>query len=101
MEEGALKTENPVLAKLYHTLKEGDHQIYAVLYEDRLLDVSVNEPEVLVFGVDIGTTTLVGHLLDGRSGMLLSTVSEMNPQHKFGADVITRAGYARPGTGAL
>lgn len=102
MEEGALKTENPVLAKLYHTLKEGDHQIYVVLYENRLLDVSVNEPEVLTFAVDIGTTTLVGHLLDGRTGMLLSTVSEMNPQHKFGADVITRAGYAREhGSGEL
>lgn len=42
---------------------------------------------------DIGTTTVVGYLLDGRSGALLETVSRVNPQRDFGADVITRANY--------
>ena len=39
---------------------------------------------------DIGTTTLVGFLLDGRSGELLATASAMNPQFRYGADVIAR-----------
>ena len=39
---------------------------------------------------DIGTTTLVGFLLDGKSGELLATSSAMNPQVRYGADVIAR-----------
>ena len=39
---------------------------------------------------DIGTTTVVGFLLDGRTGALLATASAVNPQVPFGADVIAR-----------
>ena len=39
---------------------------------------------------DIGTTTLVGFLLDGKTGGLLATASAMNPQTRYGADVIAR-----------
>ena len=39
---------------------------------------------------DIGTTTVVGFLLDGRTGELLATASAVNPQVQFGADVIAR-----------
>ncbi|MDO4621340.1 MAG: ASKHA domain-containing protein [Eubacteriales bacterium] len=42
---------------------------------------------------DIGTTTVVGYLLDGTEGKQILTVSRMNPQHEFGADVISRANY--------
>ena len=39
---------------------------------------------------DIGTTTVVGFLLDGQTGALLATASAVNPQVPFGADVIAR-----------
>lgn len=39
---------------------------------------------------DIGTTTLVGYLLDGKTGELLATTSTLNPQTPYGADVISR-----------
>ena len=42
---------------------------------------------------DIGTTTIVGYLLDGKTGRELSLASTMNPQHQFGADVIARSNY--------
>ena len=44
----------------------------------------------LTAAFDIGTTTLVGFLLDGKSGELLATASAMNPQAQYGADVIAR-----------
>lgn len=47
-----------------------------------------------VMAFDIGTTTVVGYLLDAESGETLSTVSILNPQSQFGADVIARANYA-------
>ena len=47
-----------------------------------------------VLAFDIGTTTVVAYLLDGRSGKLLAQGSTMNPQGQFGADVISRIQYA-------
>lgn len=44
----------------------------------------------LAAAFDIGTTTLVAFLLDGRTGALLDTASAMNPQAQYGADVIAR-----------
>ena len=40
--------------------------------------------------MDIGTTTLVSFLLDGRTGACLATASAINPQIAYGADVIAR-----------
>ena len=47
-----------------------------------------------VLACDIGTTTVVVYLLDGRTGALLSRSSAMNPQSQFGADIISRIQHA-------
>lgn len=39
---------------------------------------------------DIGTTSVVGYLLDGKTGTVLCEDSMLNPQVIFGADVISR-----------
>ena len=57
--------------------------------EDR---VKENRPFYLM-AFDIGTTTIVGYLLDGRTGAEMAVASMMNPQHQFGADVIARSNY--------
>lgn len=46
-----------------------------------------------VLAFDIGTTTLVCYLLDGKTGALLGQSSGMNPQAQYGADVISRIQY--------
>ena len=43
--------------------------------------------------IDLGTTTLVFHLVDLKSGFLLASRTEMNPQTGYGADVISRINY--------
>ncbi len=40
--------------------------------------------------IDIGTTTLALYLIDMDSGETLSSKSELNPQRRYGADVISR-----------
>lgn len=47
-------------------------------------------PGELQAAVDIGTTTVVCYLLDGRTGQALAVSSCLNPQRSFGADVVTR-----------
>lgn len=42
---------------------------------------------------DVGTTTVVCFLLDGRTGDVLAQASCLNPQGAYGADVISRIEY--------
>lgn len=50
-----------------------------------------------VFAADLGTTTMVLYLLSGATGEVLSKSSCLNPQRRFGADVISRIEYALAG----
>lgn len=43
---------------------------------------------------DIGSTTIAGHLCDLLSGEILATQGTMNPQIRFGEDVMSRVSYA-------
>lgn len=56
-------------------------------------DEEGREKPFYLMAFDIGTTTVVGYLMDGRTGKEMTAVSMMNPQHQFGADVISRANY--------
>ena len=51
----------------------------------------------LAAACDIGTTTVVCHLLDGKTGEKLMTVSEPSAQRGFGADVLSRIQAADAG----
>lgn len=50
--------------------------------------------QLFTAAIDLGTTTIVGYLLDGRTGETLAVESRMNPQMQYGGDVIQRANYA-------
>ncbi len=43
--------------------------------------------------VDIGSTTIAGHLIDLGSGAVLATAGRMNPQIRFGEDLMSRVSY--------
>jgi uncharacterized 2Fe-2S/4Fe-4S cluster protein (DUF4445 family) len=60
----------------------------------KYLSAAGNRP-ILGLAVDIGTTTIVVKLIDMKTGRLLATCATLNPQTKFGDDVISRIGYAR------
>ncbi len=44
--------------------------------------------------VDVGTTTVAGHLCHLRTGEILATASRMNPQVPYGEDLMSRVSYA-------
>jgi len=52
------------------------------------------QERVLGVGVDVGSTTIAGHLCDLTSGSVLSTAGVMNPQIRFGEDLMSRVSYA-------
>ncbi|HQZ33843.1 MAG TPA: ASKHA domain-containing protein [Ilumatobacteraceae bacterium] len=43
--------------------------------------------------VDIGSTTIAGHLVELLTGEILSTAGRMNPQIRFGEDLMSRVSY--------
>ena len=45
------------------------------------------------FAFDIGTTTIAGYLCDLGTGKVVDTYSTMNPQVRYGEDVVSRISY--------
>jgi uncharacterized 2Fe-2S/4Fe-4S cluster protein (DUF4445 family) len=52
---------------------------------------------ILGLAIDIGTTTVVVKLVNMKTGEVLATAAGLNPQTKFGDDVISRIAYASDG----
>lgn len=55
----------------------------------------------LAIAVDIGTTTIVGKLLDAETGSVLSHFAHLNEQLSYGADVISRIEVSLDDSSAL
>ena len=74
-----------------NTLHEGKQRSVAFLP-----CTSVGEPVdgACIAAFDLGTTSIVCYLLDGRTGEELVSCGMQNPQAAYGADVIARANYA-------
>jgi len=81
---------------LHAALVEGDYTVTAVLDGDRLLGVEPGDTTFAHYGValDVGTTTLVGYLIDLRTGEDVTHCVQPNPQASYGADVISRIEFA-------
>ncbi len=85
----------PALARLCR----GDSPILvgAVIADGELIGIVPVRPgaRTLGIGVDVGTTTMVCRLIDLGTGVHLGSLSELNAQRSFGADVISRIEAAR------
>jgi uncharacterized 2Fe-2S/4Fe-4S cluster protein (DUF4445 family) len=93
----ALKIDLPLLRQLPRRLREADFRGTAVLADGRLLDFEPGNTETDAFAValDLGTTTLVAELLDLGAGARWAVDARLNPQIRFGDDVLSRILYAR------
>ena len=48
---------------------------------------------IVGLAVDVGSTTIAGHLVDLATGEVLATAGRMNPQIRFGEDLMSRVSY--------
>ena len=58
------------------------------------LEAGDTSRECCGIALDIGTTTVVGYLIDLASGATLATVSGLNPQTVYGGDLMSRIAFA-------
>lgn len=85
-----------ILYELPQMLRKHDYSLTAITYENKILGIEEGDTTDKLLGMafDIGTTSIAGYLIDLHTGKGLSVVSDINPQTKFGADVISRSNYA-------
>lgn len=91
-----LTIDLPVLRRLQSALRQGNWQITVTLWQEQeVIDVQPGYAEgAYGVAVDIGSTTVAGHLCDLRTGAILATESAMNPQVRYGEDLMSRVSYA-------
>jgi uncharacterized 2Fe-2S/4Fe-4S cluster protein (DUF4445 family) len=90
-----LRIDLQALQKLQPALKKGKRAVTVTLWENEVIDVRPGYEEgVYGLAVDIGSTTIAAHLCDLRTGAVLATAAEMNPQVRFGEDLMSRVSYA-------
>lgn len=91
-----LSIDLKVLQTLQETLRKEKWDVTVTLWQEReVIDVQPGYQEgVYGLAVDIGSTTIAGHLCDLRTGEILATESVMNPQITYGEDLMSRVSYA-------
>ncbi len=87
--------DSVVLPTLQPALKQGKHKVTVTLWQDReVLRVEPGYKEgVYGLAVDIGSTTVAAHLCDLRTGAVLASEAAMNPQVRYGEDLMSRVSY--------
>ncbi len=81
---------------LQPALREGDFAVTVTVWQGKeVLRVQPGYHEGLYgLAVDIGSTTVAAHLCDLRTGAVLATEASMNPQVRYGEDLMSRVSYA-------
>lgn len=96
-----------VMGKLQPALRKGKWQITAAVFQDhkagkgRILEVwpGLHEDGIFGLAIDLGSTTIAAHLTDLRSGAVIASSGLMNPQIRFGEDLMSRVSYAMMNSG--
>ena len=90
-----IKCDMHVLRTLQPALRKGKWQITVALREGHeIIAVWPGLKErILGAAVDVGSTTMSAHLCDMNSGEVLASTGIMNPQIRFGEDLMSRVSY--------
>lgn len=90
-----LNFESSLLPTLQLILREGDWQVTVAVAEDKNI-IAIwpgLQEQVLGIAIDVGSTTIAAHLCDLLSGDVLASSGIMNPQIRFGEDLMSRVSY--------
>ncbi|WP_323770288.1 ASKHA domain-containing protein [Antarctobacter sp.] len=97
-----ISTEFSTLAKLQPILRKGSWKITVALHKDdkdsvpRLVAAwpGLHEGGIYGLAIDLGSTTIAAHLTDLETGEVKASSGIMNPQIRFGEDLMSRVSYA-------
>ena len=97
-----VQAELTLLRRLQPALRKGEWKITVALNKGNhdadyhLLDLwpGYHEGPLLGLAIDLGSTTIAAHLCDLTDGKVLASAGVMNPQIRFGEDLMSRVSYA-------
>jgi uncharacterized 2Fe-2S/4Fe-4S cluster protein (DUF4445 family) len=94
-----------VIQTLQPTLRSGSWAVTVAVHAAKQVIGVWPGLHELVYGlaVDVGSTTIAAHLCDLASGEVVASAGVMNPQIRFGEDLMSRVSYSmmNPGGAAL
>ena len=93
LKEKKLSIDYLALKKLSNDLNY-DFDIRIIEYNNEIIGISDIEQKTYGIAIDIGTTTVVVYLIDMETGKLIDIESILNPQIRYGEDVISRITYS-------
>lgn len=84
-----------VTQALQGVLREGDWKVTVAIHNDNEIIAVWPGFRDRLYGmaVDVGSTTIAAHLCDMRSGEVVASAGRMNPQIRFGEDLMSRVSY--------
>jgi len=94
---GELEVEFEVLRELPSLLRDANWDVTVTVWNDRrVIEVEPDDTSGRLFGlaVDVGTSKIVGHLVDLTTGETLGVGATENPQIMYGEDLMTRLTFA-------
>ena len=90
-----------LMRRLQPVLRKGEWKVTVAIHRDhhrqaKLLDIWPGFFEGHLYGlaIDLGSTTIAAHLCDLTDGAVLASSGMMNPQIRFGEDLMSRVSYA-------
>lgn len=92
-----LKMTYRCLSSLYKNLRITNFEGAAVIHDNCMMKWQPRDGIGGVFGMifDLGTSTLVGKLVNLMEGQEVAVISRLNSQRKYGADVISRIQFIK------
>ena len=85
-----------VYGSIQEALRRGDYKVTAAVRDNDTLLKVYPGVETILYGlaVDIGSTTMSAQLVDLQSATIVAAQGRMNPQIRFGEDLMSRVSYA-------
>jgi len=100
-----LKPGLGVIRHISSLLKNSDYKATVTVYNDELISIEPGDTTAHCYGIayDLGSTTIVGYLMDLLTGKDMAVAAVMNPQMVYGDDLVSRIGFAtsQPDGGAI
>jgi uncharacterized 2Fe-2S/4Fe-4S cluster protein (DUF4445 family) len=98
-----LQADLHVLHGLQTALRNGQWRVTVAVYDASMI-IAVwagYHDRALGIAFDVGSTTVAGHLCDLSSGEVLASAGSMNPQIRFGEDLMSRVSYVMMNPGSV
>ncbi len=91
-----IDVDSSVLRQLQPALRKGRWCVTLAIYaQSKLIAIWPGEQkQAYGLAIDVGSTTIAGHLCDLMEGTVLASAGMMNPQIRFGEDLMSRVSYS-------